>query len=160
MTKEQRNAIRDTLERITQANSGRLTPEAVVQEAKSKDSPLHDCFEWDQRKAAHQYRIWQARELITSIKVEVRTDKTTLSTVAYVRDPTAGPSEQGYVRTLSLVGETEMARDVLLEEFGRARAALQRASDLASVFQLQEEIGLVSDRIEHMRVRVSQEAHA
>jgi hypothetical protein len=50
---------------------GFITPTAVVQEAADENSPLHNYFTWDDSKAAHGYRLWQARELITSVNVEI-----------------------------------------------------------------------------------------
>ena len=52
MTPEQREAVKKRLIEIEEANGGRLTPDAVVRDAKRKDSPLHSCFEWDVKKAA------------------------------------------------------------------------------------------------------------
>jgi hypothetical protein len=46
-------------------NAGdRLTPKAVVNEARNPKNVLHPCFEWDNRKAGEEYRLWQARQLI------------------------------------------------------------------------------------------------
>lgn len=53
-----------TLREIASANNGVLLPERVVEAARPKESPLHDCFTWDDDKAAHEYRLWQARTLI------------------------------------------------------------------------------------------------
>lgn len=50
---------------------GMLTPYDVVNEAKKQDSPIHECFLWNDAKAAHEYRLWQARELIASVRVEL-----------------------------------------------------------------------------------------
>jgi hypothetical protein len=46
-----------------------LTTESVVEEARSADSPLHPAFEWDDPRAAHQYRLDQARHLIRALVV-------------------------------------------------------------------------------------------
>lgn len=48
-----------------------LTPENIVEQAKSKDSALHDMFEWDNTKASEQWRLQQARVLLNEIKVIV-----------------------------------------------------------------------------------------
>ena len=49
---------------------GRLSPKQVVEWARSHpNSVLYKRFEWDNSKAAAQYRLWQARELITSVEV-------------------------------------------------------------------------------------------
>ena len=46
-----------------------LTAEAIVEQAKKKKSELHEFFEWDDTKAAEQWRIQQARILINEVKV-------------------------------------------------------------------------------------------
>ena len=46
-----------------------LTPESVVQTAADPDHVLHDSFEWDDGAAGHNYRMWQARQLIRGVKI-------------------------------------------------------------------------------------------
>jgi len=58
------------LKRIAAENGGILQPEIVVQRARSRTSPLHSRFTWDDGKAAHEFRLWQARQLI-SVSVEM-----------------------------------------------------------------------------------------
>jgi hypothetical protein len=62
--------IGQALKAITDEQKGRLTPKAVVEAARNEKHPLHKHFEWDDAKAAHSYRIEQARELIRVIRVE------------------------------------------------------------------------------------------
>ena len=52
--------------------SGPLTPERVVNFARSPRSPIHHRFQWDDTLAAVQYRLWQARELIASVMIDVQ----------------------------------------------------------------------------------------
>ena len=49
---------------------GRLTTDIVLEAATNVDSPLHKIFEWDDTVAAHAHRVWQARRLIKSVKIE------------------------------------------------------------------------------------------
>lgn len=65
-----KNKVITELKRIATENDGILKPEIVVQEARPKTSPLHSRFTWDNTKAAHEYRLWQARQLIRVV-VEV-----------------------------------------------------------------------------------------
>ena len=44
-----------------------LTPENVVDAARSPKSFLHNYFEWDDRKGAEQYRLQQARQIVNHI---------------------------------------------------------------------------------------------
>lgn len=58
-------AVRE-LERIY-ARDQVITPEAVVGDAQPKESPLHDHFEWNNKVAAHEYRLDQARALVRAV---------------------------------------------------------------------------------------------
>ena len=51
--------------------NGLLSAENVVKCAEDPASPLHKAFEWDDNKASHQFRLWQARVLITKFKVKL-----------------------------------------------------------------------------------------
>jgi hypothetical protein len=50
---------------------GILRPSDVVNEAKKHSSPLHNFFEWNEKKAAESFRLWQARYLIGAIEIKV-----------------------------------------------------------------------------------------
>lgn len=72
----------DILERLENEND--LVPSAIVQEAKTETSPLHEYLEWDDAKAARRYRTLQAARLMAhyqqsgwrdSNRVRVATDR-------------------------------------------------------------------------------------
>jgi hypothetical protein len=50
---------------------GRLGAEDVVEVATPATHPLHDFFEWDDTEAGRKYRVWQAGQLIRSVKILV-----------------------------------------------------------------------------------------
>jgi hypothetical protein len=59
-------------ERLTQIaaeNNDRLTPRAVVDDARPIDAALHKCFEWDDVRAAELHREQEARALIRGVRV-------------------------------------------------------------------------------------------
>lgn len=60
--------VAQELERIRQRR-GLLTAEIVLEESRKKSSPLHAAFIWDDKEAAHQFRLMQARQLIRSIEI-------------------------------------------------------------------------------------------
>lgn len=157
MDKAKREAIAERLQKIASLNGGRLTPDAVLQDAKSTKSPLHDEFDWDDSTAAHQWRLMQARELVRSVRIEFQTDTRIVSTVRYVRDPTAG-EEQGYVDVARLRSAPDMARDALLSELKSARALFERAFSLAEVLGLSEEFTELQQRVEMIRGKLDQAA--
>lgn len=49
---------------------GKFTPHEVLDVARNPKSPLHKYFEWEDSKAAEAYRLYQARNLVLSIKIE------------------------------------------------------------------------------------------
>lgn len=46
---------------------GYLKTQAVLDDAKDKNSPLHKYFEWDIEKSANKWRLQQARNIIGSV---------------------------------------------------------------------------------------------
>ena len=51
-----------------------LTPEVVVRAAENSESVLHKLFEWDENKAAYNWRLQQARTILNNIEVTIITD--------------------------------------------------------------------------------------
>jgi len=60
-----KDGIREELKAIAAKHRGLLRPHDVVAFAKNKRTALHKQFTWDDTKAAHEYRLWQAREVIS-----------------------------------------------------------------------------------------------
>jgi hypothetical protein len=56
---------------LAEKHGGTITPEIILAEAKSKRSPLHGFFCWDNNEAAAEYRRIQAAQLIRRIKVTI-----------------------------------------------------------------------------------------
>ena len=133
---------------------GRLTPDLVVQEAKDPDSILHNLFEWDDAEAGHQHRLFQARQIITSVRVVITTENKKISTVYYVRDPEAGSNEQGYVSIDKLKTDKDLARESIVLEFSRATAYLQRAKNHAQALGLEDDIESLILDVEELKGRL------
>lgn len=51
------------------SEQGGVTPRDVLDTARSDNSPLHEYFEWNDKKAADEYRLEQARRMLRSINV-------------------------------------------------------------------------------------------
>jgi len=125
-------AAGEELERITQTHNS-LTPDAVVDESRSEDAVLHNCFEWDDQNAAERYREVQAQELIRNIvTVTVNDEEITEPVRAFV-------SIQNDYKPVNVVVRTkeysdEMYRKALrdLQAYKRKYAGLEQ---LAEVFK-------------------------
>lgn len=62
---------------------GEVQPETVVEESKDRTAVLHSCFEWNDARAAMQYRTQQARTLIGNITVTVEQTDEPVTVRAY-----------------------------------------------------------------------------
>lgn len=124
---------------------GRLTPEMVVEDARRKDSPLHDLFEWDKSKAAMMTWLHQARVVIGAVRIAVTTTTSTVKAPVYVHDPDA--DGQGYRSVVSLRKDPEKALESLRYTLEIACGHLRRALDLAEQFGLQGEIDALLEQI-------------
>jgi hypothetical protein len=144
------SAVKDELQRLANEGGGRLTADVVVASARSAKSPIHDQFEWDDKKAGRAHRLYQARQLIRSVKLNVSVEERSFVIPAYVRDPSAEANEQGYVATPKLRTDADAARDAVAAEFMRASNALRRARTLArylgedAAFTIDRAIGTVT----------------
>ncbi len=130
------------LERI-QNQRGVIEPRVVVEESRPEAAPLHPVFEWDDDKAAENYRTWQARSLIKSVRVIELRNGADVPVPVYVHVPTATVSEgddgikqtpSGYQPVSVVVQRPDMYASALSElqrKIGGAREALdslQRAA--------------------------------
>jgi hypothetical protein len=134
---------------------GLLTADFLIADATNPRHPWHNRFTWDDTSAARKWRVHEARELIRAVRYQVVEDEQIYRSSAYVRDPAAEASSQGYAPVARLRGESERARDVLLTEFSRVAAALRRARDVSGTLGLNAEVDNVIITIEGLSGIVS-----
>jgi hypothetical protein len=153
MNPAQREAVETRMQELADLHEGRLTPDLLIEEAKDPESPLHACFEWDTAKASYRYWVVQARQLITSVQVNVKVHRTIVKSVAYVRDPDVPSGKQGYVSIKVLRTDADRARVTICEEFARVAAALERAKVLAKVLGIEEDVDKVLNTVLELQNR-------
>lgn len=112
--------------------NGLVTPDAVVAAATPVDHPLHDQLDWDDARAAHAHRLDQARTLIRSVRLIVHESRISFSTVAYVKDATAEPTQQGYIAIQSLIDDEARSRMTVEAELARLSSILARVREIAA----------------------------
>lgn len=122
------------LQRIYERD-GVIEPETVVAESQEPSAPLHSCFEWNDEKAAHKYRITQAQNIIRAIVVVDEAKQ--LETRAFV-------NVQREYHPVSVVVRNPEKREILLQNalnelrwFERKYNTLQ---ELSNVFAAIEEV--------------------
>ena len=116
---------------------GEVTPDVVVREAKRATHPWHSRFTWDDEKAGHQWRLSEARHIISSITVEVKTQERVVIVPMAVRNPLKESNEQGYSEVMDLMKDQLTARRAVLTELSKSISYLERASSLAEAFSEQ-----------------------
>jgi len=98
---------------------GIVKPEDLVEEARDKNSPIHNLFEWNDKKGAYEYRLQQGRSIINHIEIEVRSvpsSPTQIDIVIHQQRAfhnVVSEGERGYVSTVNVVREEDLARQVL-----------------------------------------------
>ena len=69
LPKEKKATAVKIVTELAEKHGGTITPEIILDAAKSKRSPLHHFFCWDDTEAANEYRRIQAATMIRRIKV-------------------------------------------------------------------------------------------
>lgn len=121
---------RKELETMAAANNGVVTVDMVIDAAKNEDSPLHSHFEWDNDKAAENYRRWQARALIARCKITIASSEgvEVRAFVSLTQDRTSGG---GYRMTTDVIGDDDLSAELLLD-MDRTIAAWKLKASLMS----------------------------
>ena len=151
--KPSRNDINAEINRIYQKHNG-ITPSLLVEEAKDPNSILHHLFEWDNEKAGHAHRLDQARQIITSVKVNIVSETKMISAISYVRDPRVSGDQQGYVSIETLRTDKDLAKESIKLEFARAYSHLQKAKLHAEVLNMQNQVGLLLTNLEETQQEI------
>lgn len=138
-------AIVAELKRLAEERGGLLRPSEIVESAREEGSILHGKFQWDDSEAAHQYRLWQARQLLRVTVQYVGSGDEAVSARVFVSlTPDRGEDGGGY-RVTTVVMATAKGRNQLLadalkemESFQKKYADLQ---ELAGVFSAMRKVG-------------------
>lgn len=139
--------VADILEKLPE-----ITPAAVLEEAAKPRSPLHRLFTWDDTKAAHEYRLWQARRVIGALEV------------VYVEGPKE-PVRYMHVEQRATKGTTRYAttHEILSNSNRRNQLLLSALRDLvafrsryAALSELSHVIPVIDNQIEEIRSAVGE----
>ena len=129
--------IIEELKQLAADNDGLLTPGAVVEAARAPKSALHSSFTWDNSTAAHEYRLWQARQLLRvtveylpSVKRDVR--------VFVSLTPDREQDDGGYRTTVDVLMEKDHRSQLLtdaLAELAYFQKKYEMLTELAGVWR-------------------------
>ena len=117
------------IEKIAAKNNTEITPQMVLNVAKNKRSHLHACFNWDDKKAANSYRLWQARKLLSSLTVEIIFDEPK-QVRAFINVSTSAKTQAYF--SVSNISKDETKRQMVIKDVQRR---LKQASEQLYIYE-------------------------
>ena len=121
-----------------QQEIGEVNPKYIVEKAKDESNILHNCFEWNDSKAAELYRIDQARDLIRSLVI-IKEDGGKKAETRAVVSVSFGENQPKSYYTIAKVMDSDYAKNMLLNQ------AMREAEIFKEKYQsLKELSGLIS----------------
>jgi hypothetical protein len=140
-TTQKRTQIAAELEALAKRGRGRLNPRRIVEWAREhRASALHGCFTWDDSRAAHQYRLWQARQLIVSVEVQHEDGRKRQVYVSPVSS--RGPSG-GYRRLVDVMSDDELRMEMLHRALLELQETCDKYEDLCELAGVRAAVRLV-----------------
>lgn len=132
-------------EKVTELREkyGACPPSALVDEARPESSPLHPLFQWDDTKAAEQYRVSQARRIIGSLKVVYHEMERMAPAFVHVRQMTGEGVVDGYIETELAMANSKMRAAVLAD-------AKRQLKGLRTRYGLLEELASVWEELDRL----------
>ena len=131
-------------EQLEHSASG-LNPESVLDASREEGTLLHDEFEWDNDVAAEKYRLNQAQEMMTCLRIVIaETDDTEERTVYRERGFVSIPGGKSAYVSIRSAMTNDVWREHLMEQARRDMetfcAKYQRLGELAPVIQAMKDI--------------------
>ena len=140
-TKVKAQIVGETLEEIFEQNDGVVLPSTVVRSARPKRSPIHNCFEWDNKKAADKYRDRQAGDLLRWIVIvheQEDGDTEPLKVRAFVSVESEGGR---YYTTINrAMKDEDIANNIEIEAYNDYIALFHKYKDLKLFRKVNNEI--------------------
>ena len=118
---ENEGSVKDGVQEVVQMifdRDGEVRPSVLLEEARQESSPAHSGFMWDDTEAAHEYRLFQARQWVRVIPIYCDNEEQRLVHITNLVDD----RREGYYKPMSVVVQN-------LDEYKNALAtALSRVS--------------------------------
>jgi hypothetical protein len=127
---------------------GSLDPEIVVKWARENpESALFGRFTWDDSKAAHQYRLLQARNLITEVTVVESNGKSYQTYVSPVENRHNG----GYVSLAEVLSAPEKRARFLAQALSEYQRVGEKYAELTELASVREAVNRIAHKQERKK---------
>lgn len=127
--------VGEALEEVRLKHEGFLDEKDVVAEASNRSSALHPYFEWNDKRAANEYRLDQARDLIRSIVVSYPESQNE-SVRYYVSVKPSEDQEARYYPTELAVKNEDMRQNILAAALRDMKSFMKRYEQLQELSKL------------------------
>jgi hypothetical protein len=137
MAKRTTAGVFAVMQKIQTRHQGILRAINIVAFARNPKSALHAKFEWDNSKAAHEYRLWQARELIAVFVTVVHQGHGPVRAFVSLRTDRMIPGG-GYRATADVMADAALRKQLLaeaLDDADRWKAKYELLTELVPVFK-------------------------
>jgi len=114
-----------------------ITPAALLDAARAKNSPIHNCFEWDDSKAADSFRLRQSYKLIANLVITVEKVETRAYHMTVDVQSNSGPGTRVYASLEDAMANPETREAILRRarrDFERYRDKYRNLEELAPLF--------------------------
>ncbi|MDD5358285.1 MAG: hypothetical protein PHX80_04010 [Candidatus Nanoarchaeia archaeon] len=113
-----------------------ISPVEIVKKAKNKYTELYNCFEWDNGKAAEQYRLEQARDIMRSLviieeRIEEISGKAIEMQIRVYENVNIGETKRVYIPTRIALKNPDMKMQI----FGRLEEMLREAQTITENYE-------------------------
>ena len=101
---------------------------------------MHDCYEWDDSKAAEKWRLQQSRQIMSCLTVvyeQVDSDQETVKSIEVRAFQNTSEEREGRFLHVQDVMETPEYREIVLRKaFGELAAFRRKYSDLSELSKI------------------------
>jgi len=122
------------------SSNGGVQAKDFVDASRPEDAPLHDQFEWNDSKAGEEWRIQQARVMMSSYTIENNPNVRAVSHVIYELE--TGESERAYFTYATIQSRPELKKAFLKQLKKSVESMKRKYADALSVYHIINEIEL------------------
>jgi len=115
---------------------GALKPKQLVDAARPKTSPVHSLFEWNDGRAAEQFRLVQARDHINHLRIVVQIDGADRPTKAYHSVVIEGDDDRTYASVAIVRRSVELRQQVVQQALNEAERWAERYREYRELYEI------------------------
>ena len=131
------------LKRI-QDKYGEVTPSNLLEESRAETAIMHNCYEWDDGKAAEKWRLQQSRQIMSCLTIvyeQIDTDQETVKSIEVRAFQNTSEEREGRFLHVQDVMDAPGYREIVLRKaFGELATFRRKYADLSELSKIISEI--------------------